>query len=119
MRCLANSTISYQESNHKRYICLIKICFKMEEKNKNEELQSRREFFKKTAQNVLPFLGVVALSPLLTSCDPDDDEEMDKLGCKGCSGYCDSSCSGSCDEDCTDICAFGCTGTCDGHTRSW
>ena len=91
----------------------------MEEKNKNEELQSRREFFKKTAQNVLPFLGVVALSPLLTSCDPDDDEEMDKLGCKGCSGYCDSSCSGSCDEDCTDICAFGCTGTCDGHTRSW
>lgn len=92
----------------------------MEEKIKNEELQSRREFFKKTAQNVLPFLGIVALSPLLTSCKPDYyDPDDDGYGCNGCSGSCDYSCSGSCDEDCTDICAFGCTGTCDGATRSW
>ena len=69
----------------------------MEEKNKNEELQSRREFFKKTAQNVLPFLGVVALSPLLTSCDPDED---DSSGCAACTNQC-SGCGFGCENDCS------------------
>lgn len=32
------------------------------EKNKNEELQSRRDFFKKAAKGVLPILGAVVLS---------------------------------------------------------
>lgn len=78
----------------------------MEEKNKNEELQSRREFFKKTAQNVLPFLGVVALSPLLTSCDPDDDGPR---GCgNSCSGSCEGDCAGDCDDNCTADCWNGC-----------
>lgn len=88
-------------------------------KKQNEELQSRRDFFKKTAQRALPFLGVMAFGSLLTSCELWEDDNNSSSGCKGCSGSCDSSCSGSCDEDCTDICAFGCTGTCDGHTRSW
>lgn len=76
----------------------------MEEKNKNEELQSRREFFKKTVQNVLPFLGVVALSPLLTSCDPDGTR-----GCgNSCSGSCEGDCAGDCDDNCTADCFNGC-----------
>ena len=80
----------------------------MEEKNKNEELQSRREFFKKTAQNVLPFLGVVALSPLLTSCDPDDDDDGPR-GCgNSCSGSCEGDCAGDCDDNCTADCWNGC-----------
>lgn len=90
-------------------------------KERNEGIQSRREFFKKAAKGALPILGAVALSPLLNSCNPFDDDNDDNGGfsCNGCSGSCDYTCSGSCDEDCTDICAYGCTGTCDGHTRSW
>lgn len=34
----------------------------MEKKNCNEELQSRREFFKKAAKGVLPILGAVVLA---------------------------------------------------------
>lgn len=85
----------------------------MEERNKNEELQSRREFFKKTAQNVLPFLGAVALSPLLNSCDlltnydPDDNDKPSGCG-KSCSGSCEGDCAGDCDDNCTADCWNGC-----------
>lgn len=75
----------------------------MEEKNKNERLQSRREFFKKTAQNVLPFLGIVALSPLLTSCDPDDEDEPS--GCAACTNQC-TGCGHGCENDCSGSCEF-------------
>ncbi len=85
----------------------------MEKKNQNEELQSRREFFKKAAKGVLPILGIVALGPsVLTSCSKDDDDEDDRIskpsGCNGCSGSCSSSCSGSCEESCNAACAFNC-----------
>ena len=36
----------------------------MEKKNSNEELQSRREFFKKAAKAALPVVGAVVLSSL-------------------------------------------------------
>lgn len=82
------------------------------EKNKNEELQSRRDFFKKAAKGVLPILGMVVVGPSFMSCSKDDDEYDDKKnekpGCNGCSGSCSSSCSGSCDESCSARCAFNC-----------
>ena len=43
-------------------------------KKENNELQSRREFFKKAAKGALPTLGAVALGPLLNSCNPLDDD---------------------------------------------
>ena len=33
------------------------------EKKKNEELQSRRDFFKKAAKGALPILGMVVVGP--------------------------------------------------------
>lgn len=93
----------------------------MKKSEKNEELQSRREFFKSAAKGALPILAFSVLGPsFLTSCEKDKDSG-DSGGCgnSSCRGECDSSCSGSCDEDCTDVCAFGCSGTCEGHTRSW
>lgn len=83
----------------------------MEKKNQNEELQSRREFFKKAAKGALPILGAIVLGPsLLSSCDKDDDDDnvQKPSGCNGCSGSCSSSCSGSCDESCSAACAFNC-----------
>lgn len=82
----------------------------MKKNGKNEELQSRREFFKKAATRSLPILAFAVLgTSLLTSCDKDDDDYNNKpSGCNGCSGSCDGSCAGSCDESCSAACAFNC-----------
>lgn len=89
------------------------------EKNKDEELQSRREFFKKTAKKALPILGIALFGPsLLTSCDKDEPDGGGggSDGCRNsCSGSCDDSCSGNCESDC----AWGCSYDCRGHSRSY
>lgn len=73
-------------------------------KEKNEELQSRREFIKKSAKGALPILGISLFgTSILTSCDKDDDDHGN-YGCgQSCSGSCEDSCSGNCD---------GCSGGC-------
>lgn len=92
----------------------------MKKSEKDEELQSRREFFKSAAKGALPILAFSVLGPsFLTSCEKDKGNDSGGCGKSSCRGECDSSCSGSCDEDCTDVCAYGCSGTCEGHTRSW
>lgn len=73
----------------------------MSNKKQNEELQSRREFFKKAAKAALPVFAISILgSSLLTSC------EDDPFGCG-------KSCSGSCSGGCQDGCDAGCGGSCD------
>ena len=81
--------------------------------NKNNEIISRREFFKGAAKKALPIIGAVALmnvpnvlnaATTRTSCDGT---------CSGsCSGYC-TSCTGSCSGGCT-----GCSGSCSGSSTS-
>lgn len=49
----------------------------MKDFNKHEELQTRREFFKKTAKGALPFLAFSVFGPsILTSCESDDDDDF-------------------------------------------
>ena len=80
----------------------------MTKKEKKEELQSRREFLKKTAKGALPILGISLFGPtILTACEKDN-----KKG-SGCS--CSNTCSGSCDGDCSGDCG-GCSGTCRGSS---
>lgn len=79
--------------------------------NGKEELQSRRQFFKRAAKGTLPILGVMVFgNVLLSSCgdDKDEDDEPKPSGCNGCSGSCSNSCSGSCEESCSAACAFNC-----------
>ena len=64
------------------------------EKKKNEELQSRRDFFKKAAKGVLPILGMVVVGPSLMSCSKDDDNDDDDYDYGG-SGSGGSSSGGS------------------------
>ena len=88
----------------------------MENKKKNEELQSRREFLKKTGKGALPILGISLFGPaILSSCGDDDKKSSgSSSGCgTSCSGSCQSGCSGSCDSSCSGSCD-GCTGGCDG-----
>ena len=100
-------------------------------KKKNEELQSRREFFKKAAKGALPILGAIVLasSPVLAKAA----EGEAASGCRyePCVGGCHNGCKGGCKDICTschngckggckDICTGchnGCTGTCKGHSK--
>lgn len=70
---------------------------------KNEELQSRRDFFKKAAKGALPIIAGVILSTM-----PNVAKAMQNNGCNGnCKGSCMGHCEGCCAEN-------GCKGTCSG-----
>lgn len=91
----------------------------MEEKKQNEELQSRREFFKESSKKVLPILAIAAFgSSLLTACEKEpyssgnNNSGNNSGGCKGCSGSCSGSCSGGCDGGCSGGCDDNCTHAC-------
>ncbi len=79
---------------------------------KNEELQSRREFFKKAAKGALPILGAIALSnlPFLSKA-----AEKSPMGCQyGCQYNCSGSCVGGCYNHCNDGCTYACMTDCSG-----
>lgn len=78
----------------------------MQKNKKNEELQSRREFFKNAAKGALPILALTVLGPsILSSCEKDDDDDDNGDSCKGsCKGSCKTSCSGSCSGACISDC---------------
>lgn len=97
-------------------------------KKENNELQSRREFFKKAAKGALPILGaaILASTPIIskavenepmgcynscyTSCSGTCSGGC--MGCTGtCTGGCQGLCGGNCAGSCSGSCAFGCTGS--------
>ena len=82
----------------------------MKEKKQNEELQSRREFFKQAAKKALPVIGAIALasSPILAQA-----AEMEPMGCNGyCSQHCSAGCASTCTGRCVGNCQHTCQGTC-------
>lgn len=90
----------------------------MSEMNKNEELHSRRQFFKKAAKATLPILGatILAASPLKIFAS-----ESNPTGCSGaCSWSCQNTCRGTCQgcRGCSGACSYSCTTTCHGGCRS-
>lgn len=80
----------------------------MVKNEKNEELQSRREFFKKAAKGALPILGAVVLASASGLANAAESAvEM------GCSTNCNVRCSGcgtACFKGCSNGCSGGCTG---------
>ncbi len=80
----------------------------MKEKNENEKLQSRREFFKNAAKAALPVVGAVVLANL-----PTVEAKAKAMGCQhGCEYGCYDSCMGGCQGGCHDSCKGKCKGTC-------
>lgn len=93
----------------------------------NEELQSRREFFKKAAKGALPILGAIMLAnaPNIVraieskkpmgcnyACEGGCLENC-AVGCKeGCLGSCKGTCHGSCANGCYRTCQAACYNTC-------
>ncbi len=84
----------------------------MDNNKKNEELQSRREFFKSAAKAALPVIGAVVLSQLPTNLFAAETEE------NGCDWGCSGSCWSSCQSSCRGYCSAGCTGTCTGGCKA-
>ena len=73
-------------------------------KKKNEELQSRREFFKSAAKGALPILALTVFgTSILSSCKKEDDDRKDK-NCRYCSNTCEGYCGYGCQSDCSGSC---------------
>ncbi|MDY5418293.1 MAG: Cys-Xaa-Xaa-Xaa repeat radical SAM target protein [Sodaliphilus sp.] len=88
----------------------------MKNKKNNEELQSRRQFFKQAAKGALPIIAatVLASAPAIVKAAEISRNDCD-FGCLyGCSGTCMSTCSGSCKGACENSCRYGCYNTCRG-----
>ena len=96
----------------------------MKEQKKNEELQSRRDFFRNAAKAALPIFAATVMfsNPIIAKTI---ETPMDcNYGCSGscygsCSGSCASGCLGGCSAsacrvDCTYSCSGGCERTCTG-----
>lgn len=85
-------------------------------KKDNNDIISRRKFFKKAAGVVIPAIALTALPNLLSSCEI-DEEELPKTntGCSACKGTCGTSCATSCSDKCSySGCKSQCTTTCSG-----
>lgn len=73
-------------------------------KKKNEELQSRREFFKSAAKGALPILALTVFgTSILSSCEKEHDDRKDK-NCRYCSNTCEGYCGYGCQSDCSGSC---------------
>ena len=102
----------------------------MEKKDKNDEILSRRGFFKDAAKKALPILGAVALAsmPIMTKAAETSTTGCNygcSGGCTGCYGTCTGTCSGTCEgtckttcyNQCYNACKDTCKGTCQGITK--
>ncbi len=91
-------------------------------KDKNEELQSRREFFKSAAKAALPVIGFAVLGPsVLSSCDTEEPDNggSSSGGSKRCGGLCTMNCRNECEGNaawapvtCNGNCKGACFRTC-------
>ncbi|MBQ2838585.1 MAG: Cys-Xaa-Xaa-Xaa repeat radical SAM target protein [Muribaculaceae bacterium] len=79
--------------------------------NKNEELKSRRDFFKKAAKSALPILGAVVLasSPLVSKAAEVATGCARNSCSRQCQDTCRNYCNGTCDTTCKN---YGCKGYC-------
>lgn len=90
----------------------------MKKNVKNEELQSRREFFKRAAKGALPIIGAIVLANMPTVMQAD----APAMGCGGscrsnCTAVCQNTCKGSCDAGCGGSCGASCTNQCKGGCK--
>ena len=76
----------------------------MKKNKNNEELQSRREFFKNAAKGALPILGAIVLASSPSIVKAAQGKSM------GCSSNCSSTCRGGCWRGCLTGCKMGCKG---------
>ncbi|MBR0201508.1 MAG: Cys-Xaa-Xaa-Xaa repeat radical SAM target protein [Bacteroidaceae bacterium] len=72
----------------------------MQKNKKNEELQSRREFFKRAAKGALPIIAGAILAS-----NPAISEAANAMSCAGCNNRCMNSCFNTCYNSCRGKCS--------------
>ena len=79
-------------------------------KKQKEEIQSRRDFFKKAAKTALPILGVALLAsnPIVAKATENLSTYCD---------HCNSNCTNGCKTGCQRSCRNTCAEHCEGNTR--
>lgn len=78
----------------------------------NEELQNRREFFKKAAKSIFPILGALAVIGMPIKVSSATPQTCPCSGtCTACVGGCMDACARSC-KACSNGCASGCHISC-------
>ena len=77
---------------------------------RNDKLQSRRDFFKKALSSALPILGIVMMAQV-----PTITKAVQTTGCNGCQDYCVQGCRTGCGGRCSDHCALSCSESCRGY----
>ena len=91
----------------------------MKQNEKKEELQSRREFFKKAAKSLLPILGAITLTSTPGIVKAAEKTTNCNYSCSfSCSSRCSGTCSGSCYGYCGGACSYSCQNTCKGSCQS-
>ncbi len=97
----------------------------MDNEIKKEELQSRREFFKKAAKAALPVVGAIVVSnPLFAQIGGTSNFHVvpnpahSGANCRECTGECSGSCQGYCLDTCKGTCENTCSGSCDGSNSA-
>ena len=90
----------------------------MEKGNKNEGLQSRRDFFKKAAKEALPILGAIALAGAPSIVKAAEEASGCNYSCSySCSNSCRGNCYGGCSGSCGGACSYSCQNTCKGSCQ--
>lgn len=89
----------------------------MKEKKQNEELQSRREFFKQATKKALPLVAVLVAPQIMSSCEKDLWKESEPT-CRTCGGTCKNTCKEACSSDCELTCKNGCDTGCKDTCKS-
>ena len=74
-------------------------------KGNKGELQTRREFFKKTAKGILPMLGAFVAAPTVIM------GTLSSCGCYDCEAVCQDDCVNTCSGSCSDTCYHSSTGS--------
>lgn len=79
----------------------------MDKKKRNEEIQSRREFFKNAAKGALPILGAILLSNVPIIAKAADESAT---YCNHCNSNCTNGCRTGCQRGCGSTCYQSCQG---------
>lgn len=89
----------------------------MKKNVKNEELQSRREFFKRAAKGALPILGAIVLAGAPDILNAAEKAPMGCMYCQNSCSSCATLCSSSCKNSCNGFCRDNCTKNCKWSSR--
>ena len=73
-----------------------------------DKLYSRRDFFRKSANRVLPVLLLASIPAI---------DVVAKAAPQDCEGSCKGDCRGTCRGTCRGLCAVGCGGACSGTCK--